>query len=176
VLAGQYLTTAAGNPGTGGYAFAFSDSSGMAAPLGTATASVGMTAFCGCGTDDAQNPPSYSFYGGGVGVNLSQAMTTGSTMEAIAQSGTGVTYAVTSLPTNGLRVQVIDSGGTSYCFDATAKSGMIPWAMFNTKCYDTTPDGDALPTADMLTQLEFLVPSNTTANAAWDFCVTALSF
>jgi hypothetical protein len=159
----------------GGSAFAFSDSSGMAAPLGKATASVEMTALCGCGTDDTQNPPSYTFYGGGLGINLNMTMGS-STMGAVAQSGTGVTYAVTSIPTNGLRVQVIDSGGTTYCNDvaATATSGTIPWAMFTTTCYDASP-GTALPASDMLTQLEFLVPSTTTAGS-WDFCITALSF
>lgn len=137
-----------------------------------------MTQLCGCGTDVAQNPPSYSYYGGGLGVNLNQMMATSATppaMGAIAQSGTGVTYAVTSIPANGLRLQVVDAT-TQYCAVLTAKSGMIPWSMFNTKCYDTTPDGTALPASDMITQIEFGVPSNGTAGAAWDFCVTALSF
>jgi hypothetical protein len=51
----------------------------------------------------------------------------------------------------------------------------VPWASFNTKCYDTPPDGVALTAAPSSTHVEFQVPS-AAAVEAWDFCVTALSF
>ena len=166
-----------GNPGAGGYVYAFSDAGGSAA-------TIGVTQFCGCGTNVAQNPPTYSDFGGGIGVNVNQDQAVGldggaSMPEPFAATGTGLSYALTSVPAAGLRVQIYtsDMGPTvPYCVEATEAIATIPWTMFNTKCQDSPSDGVAPSGAPAdLTKIEFLVPAVASAES-WDFCVTQVGF
>jgi hypothetical protein len=188
----NYLTKANGNPGTGGYAFAYDDTLGSIVCLdgcpnvdSTLLPCSGAGTFlCGHGAlaaNSATSTPAYAIYGGGIGFGLNQAMATaaGSPASApFAATGSGITYSVSSLPANGLRL-AIDHGGPTvqYCAALTATTGTVPWAMFNTKCYDPTPDGLALtgPPSDA-TQIEFQMPSVTAATSTADICVIAVSF
>lgn len=155
----------------GGYAYAYDDG------LGSVTC-LESTAFCGSGNIAAQNPPSYTIYGGGLGVNLNQPAATSAVPPpkmTLAATGSGVSYTVTSVPTLGLRI-AIDQAGTDYCAAVKTASGTVPWAMFNTKCYDATPDGVALAgPPSMATHIQFEVPSGP-APGTFDFCVTAVGF
>jgi hypothetical protein len=121
----------------------------------------------------------YAAFGGGIGFSLDQPMgaPTGLPFKVPAAS-TGITYTVSSVPTNGLRIQ-IDHGGPTieYCAPAPATAtATLVWSDFNTKCYDTPPDGVALtgPPNDA-TQIEFQLVTTDTVGTG-DFCVVAVSF
>jgi hypothetical protein len=151
----------------GGYTFAFSDSGGS-------TACVDATAFCASGISAAANA-TFTNFGGGIGVNLDQQSAPPSTVNSVSLAGTqGVSYALSNLPP-GARIAV-ESGGTQFCSNLTSASGTVPWGSFNTKCFDSPPDGVALtPASALATSIQFEVPSATTAQT-WSFCVTALTF
>jgi hypothetical protein len=188
----NYLTNAAGNPGTGGYAFAYDDTLGSIVCLDGCPnvdstllpCSGSGTLLCGHGTlaeNSATSTPPYSIYGGGIGFALNQPMGTSaaSPVQApFAATGSGISYTVSSLPTNGLRL-AIDHGGATiqYCATLLTASGTVPWASFNTMCYDTPPDGVALTAAPSdAHQIEFQMPTVTTATATADVCIMAVSF
>jgi hypothetical protein len=169
--------------GSGGYVFAFSD----AKVGGPSTACVNSTMFCGKGTIGMANPPSYSYYGGGIGVNLSQPSGSMGLGAPFAATGTGISYAISSFPTVGTGGAVrliIDNGATAgangadYCAAITTATGMVPWSMFFTQCYNL-PGGDAgaglsgPPTT--ASHVQFQVASGMTAGS-FDFCVTSLKF
>jgi hypothetical protein len=161
--------------GMGGYAYSFSD----ATVGGPSSACVESTALCGMGSSGPTNTTAvgtvaaYAYYGGGIGVNLNQAMGAGTTIGTFTPTGTGVTYALTSLPA-GARL-IIDNAGVDYCAMLTSASGTVPWASFNSMCYATPiPAADALTGAPTATHVEVQVAAGMTA-VAWDFCVTALS-
>ncbi len=84
----------------------------------------------------------YSFEGLGFGLGQI-AGGTGNT--EVAPTGTGLTIAFTnttpaSLP---LRAQITD-GTTTWCYTVAGASPVnIPYTSFNTKCYDSPPDGTA---------------------------------
>jgi hypothetical protein len=153
--------------GMGGYAYGYADTGGS-------TACVDATSFCGMGISAAINPPTYSNFGGGIGVNIDQAMGTGTAANSYAPTGAGVTYTLSNLPAAGVRM-VIGNGTNDYCAPLVSATGTVTWAEFNTKCYDTPPDGLALTSAPPTVHVEFQVPSVAAAQS-WDFCVTALSF
>jgi hypothetical protein len=165
---GYAAATVPGSATPGGYTFSFNDTGGS-------TACVDSTAFCASGSSVAQNP-TFTNFGGGVGVNLNQPSAAPSPIDSLSLTGTtGISYAVSNIPADGLRLS-IESGGTSYCANLTSVTGTVPWADFNTECFDTPPTGTALtgaPTA--ATNVEFLVPSSTTTEA-WSFCVETLTF
>jgi hypothetical protein len=90
-----------------------------------------------------------------------------------AVTGSGISYSLSTLPAQGMRL-AIDEGGVDYCAPLTAASGTIKWTSFNTKCWDNS--GMALAGApNTATYVHFQVTA-ATAVAAFDFCVTALSF
>jgi hypothetical protein len=161
----------------GGYAFAYYDN--QKDPTCGSKSCVEMTSLCTSGSVVAQNPPSYSCYGAGIGINLNQmqgSMAMGD--YAVPMSSTGVHYAVSSLPNitgGGLRV-IITAGGTDYCAQVNSAMGEVMWSQFNSKCYDSPPDGMTLSgPPQMATQLKFQVASGTAAGT-FDFCVTEVSF
>ncbi len=84
----------------------------------------------------------YSFEGLGFGLGQ---ISGGMANSEVAPTGTGLTIAFTnttpaSLP---LRAQITD-GTTTWCYTVTGGSpAIIPYASFNTKCYDSPPDGTA---------------------------------
>lgn len=160
--------------GMGGYAYAYSDMS----VGGPSNACVDSNALCGSGSSGPANTmavgtvAAYGYYGGGIGVNLNQAMGAGTTMMTYTATGAGVTYALSVLPA-GARL-VIDNAGTDYCANLTSASGTVMWSSFNTKCYDSPADGTALAAAPSATHVEFQVPASMTAET-WAFCVTTLT-
>src|SRR5579859_577904 len=112
----------------------------------------------------------------GIAVNLNQAAATGPSSPAVnttAATGTGVQYALTNLPPQGMRI-VIDNGGTDYCAPLPSASGTIYWASFNTKCWDYSGTSLSGPPATA-THLLFQVTSDA-ASTPFDICVTAVSF
>ena len=90
-----------------------------------------------------------------------------------AVTGSGISYSLSALPAQGMRLAV-DEGGVDYCVPLSAASGTVKWASFNTKCWDNS--GMALAVApNAATYIHFQVTA-ATAVAPFDFCVTALSF
>jgi hypothetical protein len=166
--------------GMGGYAYAFYDEQKYpASPPYGSTACVGTSSFCGLGTSSEANAaaagtaPAYGYYGGGIGVNVDQTMTTGATPSSYTPTGSGITYAITGTPPAGLRL-VVGNGITDYCANITGASGTVTWSQFNTECWQ--PDaGVGLSAPPATTHVEFEISAGSTATA-WDFCVTALSF
>jgi hypothetical protein len=181
----NYFSMANGNPGTGGYAFSYQDTvgsdvclDGCPASGATCTPAPATSMLCTHGTLLA-NPAPYTAFGGGIGFNLNQMMATSATPTAIspfAATGSGISYTVSSLPANGLRIQ-IDHGGSAnqYCANVTTASGVIPWANLTLMCYNTPP-GAALtgPPSDA-TQIEFQMVTVASAGTG-DFCITAVGF
>jgi len=155
-----------GSPAVSGYDFGYKDTGPMT------TFCLATNAACMKGTLTAVNPPSYSYYGAGLGINLGPIVG-GTTMPAPVQlGGTGISIALSSFPASGLRVQVT-VGGVAYCASLATASATIPWAGFNTKCYDSPPDGVALTGAPAATDIEVQVPAGSTEES-YDFCITSL--
>jgi hypothetical protein len=148
-----------------GLDFTFSDGK-------TSSICLAANSLCAAGVTGAQDPPAYSVYGAGFAFNLSPATTLTNVVE-LQLSGSGVSIAVTSLPTGAdLRIQT-NVGGADYCAKMTTATQTIPWTTFNTKCWDNT--GTALAGAPKTAKIEFQASSLTTAGS-FDFCVTSLSF
>ncbi|MGO9835305.1 MAG: hypothetical protein ACLP1X_13920 [Polyangiaceae bacterium] len=154
--------------GDGGYAYAYDDGMGSTACLDT-------TALCGTGTTAVTNA-SGSIWGAGIGFNLNQAVATGAASPAVntyAATGTGLTYALSNLPPQGMRI-VIDDGGTDYCVPIGAASGTVNWASFNTKCWDNS--GTFLSGAPATaTHILFQVTADAAATR-FNLCVTSITF
>jgi hypothetical protein len=108
-----------------------------------------------------------TIYGAGIGFNLDKS----ATPAAVPLPGTGVTVALSSLPTQGMRLQV-HVGTVDYCAPLKSASGTIPWTDFNTKCWDNS--GTKLAASSSSTQLGFQVTAGATA-ASFDFCVTKVT-
>ncbi len=155
-----------GTPAVSGYAFGYGD------PGPTTTFCVATNAACMKGTLTPANPPTYSYYGAGLGLNLGPAV--GTAMPTPVQlGGTGISITLSNLPPGGARLQV-SVGGTAYCAALTSASATIPWASFNTKCYDSPPDGVALTAAPATPNVQVALPSGT-SELSYDFCVTSLA-
>ncbi len=156
--------------GDGGYAYAYSD----AAKGGTSSACVDELALCGAGMTGAM---SAATWGAGIGVNLNQGMSTSSTSPPIAMfaaTGSGISYTLTNLPSQGARI-IIDNGGMDYCAPLSAAMGEVKWADFNLTCWAPTPAGDLSGAPSTATHINFQVDAAAAA-APFDFCVTAVSF
>ena len=148
-----------------GYDFSFSDGKGS-------TICVDANSLCAAGTTGAQDA-AYTVWGAGFGFNLSTA-TTATTDVPVQLSGSGVSVALTSLPTGAdMRVQVT-VGGTAYCAVMTAATQTIPWSSFNTTCW-APATGTALGGAPNTPKIQFQ-PSSTKTAGTFDFCVTSVTF
>jgi hypothetical protein len=168
VLATNYMSPSLCASAPGGYAYSYADKAGS-------TSCLSESAFCGQGTTTVQTSTNSSTaWGAGIGVNLDQMM--GSMVPgACAASGAGITYALSgTLPPQGMRL-IIDSAGMDYCAPLSAISGMVPWASFNTACWEPST-GTALAGAPTVsTHVEFQVNASSGAGT-FDFCVTSLAF
>jgi hypothetical protein len=172
----NYLTSPAdASPSYGGFAYALSDSTaegcGAGADAKACGTSVGCLAkgeFCGAGTTGVKNGA--ITYGAGIGANLSQS-TDGGTGAGVTVSATGLTYAVSSVPTNSLEIEIKD-GTTEYCYVTTVASGTVPWASFVEKCTSSTVGAAFAGTT--ITGVSFEAKAGATT-ATYDFCVTDLS-
>ncbi len=155
--------------GMGGYAFAYADTGGSSACLDG-------NAFCVQGSLVAWNPPAYSDYGAGIGVNLNQAGRS-TAPGTFAATGSGITYALSALPPNPVRL-IIDNAGQDYCTNISATSGNAPWGSFYVQCYNL-PAGDAgasLSAAPATATHVELQISTVVTPSVFDFCITALGF
>ncbi len=105
----------------------------------------------------------YSFEGLGFGLGQ---IAGGTANAEVAPSGTGLTiaFANTTPATLPLRAQITD-GTTTWCYTVTGASPVtIPYASFNTKCYDTPPDGTAYAKAP-INAIQLQIAGGTTAGA-----------
>jgi hypothetical protein len=110
-----------------------------------------------------------------VGVNSTDPAGAG-----LGQALTSVAITVTGTPTSGLRAMVHRKGdpvGSGYCSPMTSGTA-IPFTSFNTKCYDTPPDGTALTAADVtiIDQVGVQVSSGTAAVTVTNLCITGITF
>jgi hypothetical protein len=176
-LTDNYLPQNVVGVGMGGYAFAYSDSDNGNG--GMSSICLRTDALCAKGTVGSNAASSSKDYGAGVGFTLNQPNAMGcmaTTAAGFTPSGLGIEYKlnVTTAPPNGFRV-AIDSGGTDYCATAHGNVGYIPWASFNTKCWDLsgTSLGNSPPSGSI--HVEFQLPASSTAGP-FDFCVDSVSF
>jgi hypothetical protein len=88
-------------------------------------------------------------------------------------ASTGITYALSDLPSTGARLIVELGATTSYCVVLTESTGTVMWPMFNTMCYDNQGVFLTGPPSGV-TDIEFEVTDATTA-ATYSFCVTGLA-
>jgi hypothetical protein len=149
--------------GNGGFVYAFSDMVGS-------SVCVSGAAFCGAGTTGAQTATTW---GGGIGVNLNQMPTSGVPGTYAAPMGsTGVTYALSSLPT-GTVYMIVDNGGTAYYATLAAASGSIPWVSFKTTPWQADASAPLGGAPQMATHLQIQLSAGAAANP-FNFCVTSL--
>jgi hypothetical protein len=149
--------------GNSGYEYAYGDTG----PDTTHCAATNDA--CLRGTTSVVNPPTYSDYGIGIGINLTQ------TPPSVVQlTGSGLTVQLSNLPPSGIRV-VVTVAGVDYCAPLTSNPTTIPWGSFNTKCYDSPPDGTALAAAPATPHIEIQAVSTSNENTI-DFCIEKLSW
>ena len=85
----------------------------------------------------------YSFIG--LGFNLGDSSSGGTAHPTVTPTGTGLTFTFTDTAPAGtaFRAQITD-GTTTWCYTVTGASPVtVPYASFNTMCYDSPPDGTA---------------------------------
>jgi hypothetical protein len=135
------------------------------------------SALCVSGSIPALGPtPDYAGnWGLSVGLNTTDPAGSG-----LGQSFASITITVTGSPTSGLRATVHKKGDpvdTSYCSPMTSGTA-IPFTSFNTKCYDTPPDGTALTAADVpnVDQVNVQVSSGAAAITVADLCISKIDF
>jgi hypothetical protein len=150
--------------GNGGFVYSYSDTGGS-------SACVSGAAFCGAGTAAAF--VAGKTYGAGIGINLNETPTSSVPGIYAAPAGsTGVSYALSSLPT-GTVYMIIVNGGTDYYATLTAASGTIPWSMFVTTPYEPDASAPLGGPPQMATQLNIQINAGAAANM-FNFCVTSL--
>jgi hypothetical protein len=144
---GYVLAPAHGGTCWHGYAYNFSDALGTTITpptlntYATCTTSCPLTAMGTVAAANAAN--SFATYAG-IGFNINQDSSGGTAMPTLIPKGTGLTIAWTgTAPAMALRVQITD-GTTRWCYSIAGASPVtIPYASFNTMCYDSPPDGTA---------------------------------
>jgi hypothetical protein len=118
-----------------GYAYTYGDT------YGSTFLPMTPTSLMSSGMIVAVSGTMYSYVG--LAFNLGQTNSGGTTNTPVTPTGTGLTfqYTATNPAMTSLRIQITD-GTTIWC--ATAVNGQsIPYTSFNTKCYDSPPDGTA---------------------------------
>ena len=153
--------------GDGGYAYSYSD----AAKGGASSVCLDTQGLCGAGMTGAM---STATWGAGIGVNLDQAMGVSPPVGMFAATGTGISYTLSNLPSQGSSL-IIDNGGMDYCAELSAASGTAKWSDFNLTCWAPTPAGALSGAPATATHVNFQVNA-AAAPAPFDFCVTAVSF
>ncbi len=142
-----------------GYIYVYADSS--------ATICAGPDALCAAGTTGVADSAGKT-WGAGVGFNLDKA----DPPPDVALTGTGMTYALSALPTQGMRAQV-SVGGKDYCVVLTKASGTVAWTDFSDACWGTT--GTKLTGAPKTPHVGFQVTAGS-ATGKFDFCVKSVTF
>jgi hypothetical protein len=123
---------------------------------------------------DKTTPDYTGNWGVELGVNATEPNT------SLGQSFSTVAITVSGSPTSGLRAMLHrkgDSVDTNYCLAMTSGTAMT-LTTFNTKCYDATPDGDALSASDVpnIDKVAVQVSSSTTAISVEKLCITGITF
>jgi hypothetical protein len=111
----------------------------------------------------------------GLGFSINQPPGT-STPATLAPTGNGIKVAFSETATAlKFRVQLRDdSTSTGYCYEVTGTSPvMIPYGMFNTKCYDSPPDGVAYAKTPF-TSVQILIAGGAAATA-FNMTLTSVS-
>jgi hypothetical protein len=119
---------------------------------------------CANGRTSAVNP--------GWGASFGVFLTNQAARAAIQLSSAGLSLEVTSIPTQGLRVQV-SIGTVWYCATVTSVTQTIPWTRFNTRCWDNL--GASLTGPPSASSVGFTIPAKASP-ASFDFCVKSLTF
>jgi hypothetical protein len=168
-----------------GYTFAFTTDAATcaAATGGLSTFCIDPENICVAGTTGV-GPPMYVCNGAGFGLNIGQTMGSSATgMMAAPAGSTGITYALSNLPTitgGGMRIQVttVSGGATPYCSPITAASGSVTWASFIQMCYNpAATQGPALPAAGPsdIQNVGFTIDDGSAAGT-YNLCLTGISF
>jgi cellulose 1,4-beta-cellobiosidase len=110
-----------------------------------------------------------------VGVNLNQPMGMGSPL-TVMKSKAGVFVQVKNTGGSTLRVQIQGPNGAMdandrWCAPLSGTSAFIPWATFNTKCWDNS--GTAYSGSPLVAAM-VLVPGGATDPVKFDFCIETL--
>jgi hypothetical protein len=142
-----------------GYIYVYAD--------GTSTICAGPDALCASGSTGVADTAG-KIWGAGVGFNLDKT----DPPADVQLSGTGMTYALSALPTQGMRAQV-SVGSKDYCVALTKASGTVAWTDFSDACWGTT--GTKLTGAPKTPHIGFQVTAGT-ATGKFDFCVKSVSF
>jgi hypothetical protein len=150
--------------GNGGYVYPFDDRAGSLSCLAS-------TALCGAGSTAVASDADW---GAALGLNLNQAMATGSTVNPykVPSAATGIAVFLSNIPAE-TRVS-IDHGGVEYCVALPGASATVPWSQFNTECWNNQGDFLSGPPDDA-TFIHVIVPAIASARV-YDFCVISLSF
>jgi hypothetical protein len=164
----------------GGYAYTYANGTATIAPACTSTGctpELDAAKICASG----EVPPSATYANtAGIGFSIFQSRTGDPT--PLKLTGTNLVVNITNNATSStLRVQLTqDTTGTldAFCYDISGKTGAItiPLSSFNTKCYDSPPDGTALTAAKGVYAIEINAPcaAATTTNT-YDFCVNSVT-
>jgi hypothetical protein len=131
------------------------------------------------GRTDAQNA-TYTNYGAGLGINVTQGVNGGNTGFYVAPTSTGLYFAV-SRYIAGMQVLLNNNQGTNGalfpCYTLpVGQTGpvVIPWTAFREQCYATPPGPALAGPPSQLTAIEVQV-GGTSAATLFQFCVTALA-
>ena len=98
----------------------------------------------------------------------------GGTKMSVTPTKGGVNVVVSNPGMSKLRFQVEGPAGTEdqrWCTELSGTGGFIPWSSLKTKCWG--PDGMAYKNEPIVTAM-LLVPGDSTAAVAYDFCVNTL--
>lgn len=151
--------------GYSGFAWTAADQASTISPADYSAVPAGGE-FCAQGSVAAS--PEYSGVAM-IGFNLGQAEPDSPNVAVLPQ-GTGVWVQVTQQTPAPLRVHIQDGADDSrrWCADLPGEGGFIPWADFNTHCWDNSGDFyDQSP----ISQLLVLVPGDGHQDTPFDFCV-----
>ena len=123
---------------------------------------------------DKTTPDYTGNWGVELGVNATEPNT------SLGQSFSTVAITVSGAPTSGLRAMLHRKGDgvdTNYCLALTSGTAMT-MTSFNTKCYNATPDGDALSATDVpnIDKVAVQVSSSTTDISVEKLCITGITF
>jgi hypothetical protein len=113
---------------------------------------------------------------GMLGVNLNQANTTDAPLMTVTPTGTGLMVDINNTGNSLLRVQVQTMDGDTnadhrWCAPVSGKGGLIPWATFNTKCWDNSGTAYAM---EPISTAIVSVPSMMTTPVNFNFCLNSI--
>jgi hypothetical protein len=113
-----------------------------------------------------------------IGINIAQAPSTTVTGTWTPATSTGLTYSITNPGLSPIRIQIQGPNGATdanqrWCYTTTALSGTIPWASFNTQCWQGGLGVAYSPTSPIAAVM-VMVPGTTTAVVPFSFCIVSI--